>query len=185
MNKPLALLTMGFAISLLLIVAVSGSTTVEQSFFLCNLGNWNQAHTPGEVQINVCTGADGNRQGNVQFEIRTNGASTASGGCNPGPCSNPTAYGIEDDSYIILRFSPASISGIQVIEPDSNGNTQQVWAPYQNNYQTNCDPTYQFCYTPQGQSYCGNFQSNSCSAVAFRIATTPITINVFFTSPYA
>jgi hypothetical protein len=185
MNRALVLLTMGFALSLMLMAAVSGSTSVNQSFFFCNQGNWYQASGSGDVQINVCTGAYGSQGGNVQFQIKTNGVSVASGGCNPGPCSNPTAYGIEDSSYIILRFSPSSISGMQVMEPDSSGIIQQVWVPYQTSYQTNCDPYYQFCYTPQSQSYCGNFQSNSCSAVAFRIVTTPITINVFFTSPYS
>jgi hypothetical protein len=185
MNRALVLLATAFALSLMLLANVSGSTSVNQSFFFCNQGNWNQASSSGDVQINVCTGANGSQGGNVQYEIRTNGANIASGGCNGGPCSNPTAGGIEDNSYIILRFSPSSISGIQVIEPDSNGNTQQVWVPYQSSYQTNCNPYYQFCYTPQSQSYCGNFQSNGCSAVAFRIVATPITINVFFTSPYS
>ena len=185
MNKPLVLLTMGFALSLMLLATVSGSTSVMQNFFLCNQGNWNQARNSGDVQINVCTGANGSQQGNVQFEIKSNGTSIASGGCNIGPCSNPTVTGIQDDSYIILRFSPSYISGIQVIEPDSSGNVQQVWVPYGYSYQTDCNPYYQFCYTPQSQSYCGNFQSYGCSAVAFRIVATPITINVFFTlSPY-
>jgi hypothetical protein len=168
----------------MLLATVSGSTSVKPlNFFLCNQGNWNQARNSGDVQINVCTGANG--QGNVQFEIKYNGGSIASGGCNIGPCSSPTVGGIEDNSYIILRFSPSYISGIQVIEPDSNGNAQQVWGPYQNSYQANCNPDYQFCYTSQSQSYCGNFQSYGCSAVVFRIAATPITINVFFTlSPY-
>jgi len=185
MNRPLVLLTMGFALSLMLLATVNGSTSVQQSFFLCNQGDWNQARNSGDVQINVCTGANGNQGGNVRFEIKYNGASIASGGCNIGPCSNPTVGGVEDSSYIILRFSPSYISGIQVIEPDSNGNAQQVWVPYQNSYQTNCNPAYQFCYTSQSQSYYGNCQSYSCSAVVFRIAATPITINVFFTpSPY-
>jgi len=185
MNRHLVLLTMGFALSLMLLASVSGSTTVNQSFFLCNQGVWNQATNSGDVQINVCTGANGNQQGNVRFEIKYNGASIASGGCNFGPCSNPTIGGITDNSYVILRFSPASISGIQVIEPDSNGNAQQVWVPYQYSSQPDCNPYYQFCYTPQSQSYCGNFQSNGCSAVVFRITATPVTINVFFTlSPY-
>ena len=172
---------MGFALSLMLLATVSGSTSVMQSFFLCDQGVGNQARNSGDVQINVCPGANGSQPGNVRFEIQSNGASIASGGCNIGPCSNPTAAGIEDNSYIILRFSPSYISGIQVIEPDSNGNIQQVWVPYQYNYQTTCNPYYQFCYTSQSQSYCGNFQSNGCSAVVFRIASTPITINVFFT----
>ena len=185
MNRPLVLLTMGFALSLMLLANVSGSTYVNQNPLLCNQGVWNQASNPGDVQINVCTGANGSQQGNVRFEIKYNGASIAAGGCNLGPCSNPTVGGIKDDSYIILRFSPSSISGIQVIEPDSNGNLQQVWVPYQFSYQASCDPYSEFCYTPQSSSYCGNFQSNSCSAVVFRIAATPITINVFFTlSPY-
>jgi len=185
MNRSLVLLTMGFALSLMLLANVSGSTVVYQNFIFCNQGNWNQASSSGDVQINVCTGSSGSQGGNVRFEIRSNGASVASGGCNLGPCSNPTAGGISDNSYVILRFSPSSISGIQVFEPDSNGNIQQVWVPYQSSYQTNCDPYYQFCYTQQSQSYCGNFQSNSCSALDFRIVSTPITINVFFTSsPY-
>jgi hypothetical protein len=154
----------------MLLATVSGSTSVMQNFLLCNQGNWSQASNSGDVQINVCTTPSGNQGGNVQFEIRTNGATIASGGCNIGPCSNPTVGGIENDSYITLRFSPSYISGIQVIEPDGNGNIQQVWVPYQS-YQTNCNPYYQFCY--------------GYSAVVFRIVATPITINVFFTlSPY-
>ena len=185
MNRPLVLLATGFALSLMLLATVSGSTLVNQNPLLCNQGNWNQASNPGNVQINVCTGANGSQQGNVQFQIRYNGAYVASGGCNIGPCSNPTASGISDDSYIILRFSPSYISGIQIIEPDSNGNLQQLWVPYQSSYLASCDPYSQFCFTPQSQSYCGNFQSDGCSAVVFRIAATPITINVFFTlSPY-
>jgi hypothetical protein len=177
---------MGFALSLMLLASVSGSISVRQNFFYCNQGVWNLATSSGNVQVNVCTGANGSQQGNVRFEIRYNGASVASGGCNIGPCSNPTASGISNDSYIILRFSPSYISGIQVFEPDFNGNLQQVWVPYQSSSQANCNPYYEFCYTPQSQSYCGNFQSPSCSAVVFRIVTTPITINVFFTlSPYS
>jgi hypothetical protein len=168
----------------MLLVNVSGSVSVNQNFFLCDQGASNQARNPGDMQINVCTGSNGNQQGNVVYEIKTNGASVASGGCNFGPCSDPTQGGIADNSYIVLRFSPSSIYGIQVIELDSNGNAQQVWVPYQSSYQANCDPYAQFCFSQQSQNYCGNFQSNSCSAVVFRIVTTPITINVFFTSPY-
>ena len=186
MNRPLTLLTVGFALSLMLLTAVSASTSNMQNFFLCNQGIWNQASNSGNVQINVCTGANGNQGGNVQFLIQYNGATVAAGGCNSGPCSNPTVSGVQDDSYIVLRFSPGYISGIQVIEPDSNGNTQHVWIPYQYSSQINCNSYYQFCYSPQNQVYCGNYQSNSCSAVVFRIATTPITINVYFTnSPYS
>jgi len=185
MNRSLVLLTMAFAMSLMMLATVSGATFVNQNFFLCNQGNWGQATNSGDVQINVCTGASGNQGGNVQYQIIYNGASIASGGCNIGPCSSPTAGGIQDNSYVILRFSPSSISGIQVMEPDSNGNLQQVWVPYQSVSQANCDPFSQFCYTPQSQSYCGNFQSNGCSAVVFRIVATPITINVFFTYPYS
>ena len=185
MSRSLVVLTTGFALSLMLLATVSASTSVNQSFFLCNQGNWDLARNPGEVQINVCTGSNGNQPGSVVYEIKSNGVSVASGGCNGGPCSNPTQGGIADNSYIILRFSPSSISGLQIIEPDSNGNTQQVWVPYQSGYQPNCNPYSQFCFSPQSQNYCGNFQSNSCSAAVFRIAATPITINVFFTlSPY-
>ncbi len=174
---------MGFALSLMIMATVSGSVSVRQNFFLCNQGNWNQASNPGDVQINVCTGANGSQQGNVQYEIKDGNAFVASGGCNPGPCSDPTVGGVADGSYMILRFSPGYISGIQVIEPDSYGNAQQVWVPYQSSSQAGCNPYFQFCYTSQSQSYCGNFQSNSCSGVVFRIAATPITVNVFFTLP--
>jgi hypothetical protein len=150
---------------------------------LCNQGVWNQASAPGDVQINVCTGVSGSQQGNVRYEIKSSGASVASGGCNIGPCSDPTAGGIADNSYIILRFSPGTVSGIQVIEPDSSGSLRQVWVPYQYTSQAYCNPDYQFCYTPTSQSYCGNFQSNSCSAVVFTIVNTPITVNVYFTLP--
>jgi hypothetical protein len=184
MNRPLVLLTVGFALSLMLLGTVSASTNVMQNFFLCNQGEWNQASSSGNVQINVCTGANGSQQGSVVYEIKSDGASVASGGCNFGPCSNPTASGIANNSYIILRFSPSSISGIQVIEPDTSGTLHQAWVPYQYSSQLNCDPDYEFCYTPQSQSYCGNFQSNGCSAVVFRIVATPITINVYFTLPY-
>ena len=184
MNRYLLLLTTGLALSLMLMANVSGATSVNQSFLSCNQGSWNQAANPGDLQINVCTGTNGSGQGSVTYQIRYNGADVASGGCTSGPCSNPTAGGISAGSYIVLRFSPSSISGMQILEPDSSGNLQQVWVTYQYNYQVNCDPNSQFCFTPQSQSYCGNFQSNSCSAVLFRIAATPITINVYFTSPY-
>lgn len=167
----------------MLMATVSGSAYAQQNFFLCNQGVWNQASSPGEMQINVCTGANGGQQGNVLYEIKTNGASVASGGCNFGPCSNPTAGGIADNSYIILRFSPGTIAGLQVMEPDSNGNLQQVWVPYQYGSLASCDPDYQFCFTQQSQSYCGYYQSNDCSALVFTIINTPITINVYFTLP--
>jgi hypothetical protein len=183
MNRSLVLLTTGFALSLMLLATVSGSVSVQQNFFLCDQGVWNQASNSGDVQINVCTGANGSQQGNVVYQIKYGNAFVAGGGCNSGPCSDPTVGGVADDSYIILRFSPSSISGMQVIEPDSSGVAQQVWVPFQYSYQAYCDPYSQFCFTSQSQSYCGNFQSNSCSAVIFRIVTTPITINVFFTSP--
>jgi len=183
MNRPVVLLTMGFALSLMLLATVNASTSVQQNFFLCNQGNWNQASNSGVVQINVCTGAGGSQQGNVRFDIKYNNAIIASGGCNIGPCSNPTMGGVSADSYIILRFSPSTIAGIQVYEPDSNGITQQVWVPYQSVSLSSCDPYYQFCYTSQSQSYCGNYQSNGCSAVIFRVVATPITINVYFTLP--
>ena len=174
MRKALALLTTGVALSLMLLAAVSGSTHVTQNFFLCNQGVWNQASSPGDVQINVCTGANGGQGGgNVQYEIKSNSAIVASGGCNIGPCSNPTVGGIANNSYIILRFSPSSISGIQVIEPDTNGNVQQVWVPYQYSSQLNCNPDYQFCFAPPSEG----------SAVTFTIVDTPITINVFFSLP--
>jgi len=182
MNKSLVMLTVGVALSLMLLATASASS-VYQSFFACNQGVWNQASSSGDVQINVCTGTNWSQQANVVYGIRTNGAVVASGGCNPGPCSNPTVGGVQDNSYIILRFSPGYISGLQVIELDSNGNPQQVWVPYQYGSQSNCNPYFQFCFSQQSQSYCGAYQSSSCSAVAFRIATTPITINVFFTSP--
>jgi len=184
MKGAFAFLATVFALSLMLLATVSGSTSVAQNFFLCNQGNWNQATNSGDVQINVCTGANGSQQGNVYYEVRYNGASVASGGCNFGPCSDPTTGGIANDSYMILRFSPGTISGIQVIEPDMSGNLHQVWVPYQYGSQVNCDPDYQFCFTPSSQSYCGNFQSGDCSAVTFTVITTPITINVFFTLPY-
>jgi hypothetical protein len=184
MHKPIVLLTIVVALSLMLLGTASGSTYVRQNFFLCDQGQWNQASNSGDVQINVCTGAGGSQQGNVHYEIKSNGASVASGGCNYGPCSSPTAGGIADNSYIILRFSPGYFSGLQVIEPDNTGALQQVWVPYQYTSQVYCDPTYQFCFSQQSQSYCANFQSNSCSAVVFRIVTTPVTINVYFTQPY-
>jgi len=181
MNRPLVFLTMSLALSLMLFANVNGSTYVKQGFFLCNQGNWNQASNPGDLQINVCT-ANGN-QGNVVFDVRLNGLSVASGGCNFGPCSDPTAVGVQDDSYLILRFSPSYIYGMQVMEPDSTGSLQQVWVPYQSGYQASCNPYSQFCFTSQSQNNCGNYQSNSCSAVIFRIVTTPITINIFFSQP--
>jgi len=184
MNRSLVLLTMGFALSLMLLATVSGSTSVQQNFFLCNQGVWNQASSPGELQINVCTGTNWtSQQGNVVYQIKVGNEIVAQGGCNPGPCSDPTESGVADGSYIILRFSPSYISGMQVMEPDSQGNIQQVWVPYQSSSQAGCNPYFQFCFTTQSQSYCGDYQSNSCSAVIFRIDTTPITINVFVTLP--
>ena len=184
MNRPLALLTAGFILSLMLLSTVSGSTSIRQNFYLCNHGDWYTATNSGQMQINICS-KDGSGQGSVQYAIRYNGATVASGGCNGGPCSNPTVGGVNANSYLILRFYPSYISGIQVIQPDSKGNAQHVWVPYnQNNYQNtlNCNPDYQFCYT-QSQGDCT--YSQSCSAVIFRIAATPITINVFFSlSPY-
>ena len=166
---------MGFTLSLMLLATVSGSTYVKQNF-LCNQGNWNEATSSGDVQINVCTGANG-QQWNVQYDIKYNGASVASGGCNLGPCSDPTVGGISNNSYITLRFWPGTISGIQVFEPDMNGNIQQVWVPYYYGYPANCNPDNQFCFTSPNQS-------NDASTVTFTIITTPITINIFFTSPY-
>ena len=183
MNRSLVLLTMGFALSLMLLATVSGSTSIQQNFFLCNQGVWNQATNSGDLQINVCTGINGNQRGNVVYQIKYGNTFVAQGGCNPGPCSDPTESGVADGSYIILRFSPSYFSGMQVIEPDSQGNVQQVWVPYQSSSQAGCDPYSQFCFTSQSQSYCGNYQSNSCSAVIFRIAATPLTINVFLTLP--
>lgn len=182
MNRPLVLLTMGFVLSLTLLSTVDGSTSVGENFYLCNEGEWYHARNSGQVQINVCS-KDGSGQGSVQYAIKYNDATVASGGCNGGPCSNPTVGGVNANSYLILRFYPSYISGIQVIELDSKGNVHQVWVPYdQNNYQNslNCNPYYQFCYTPS-QSYCAS--SQSCSTVIFRIAATPITINVFFSLP--
>ena len=181
MNRSFVFLTVGFALSLMVLATVSGSTYVRQDF-LCQ-SNWTQASNAGDVQINICTGANGSHQGNVEYEIGYNGVSVASGGCNFGPCSDPTVGGIANGSSITLHFSPGTISGIQVMEPDTEGNTQQVWVPYQYASQANCDPSNQFCFTPQSQNYCGNFQSNDCSAVTFTIINTPITINVFFTLP--
>ena len=170
---------MGFVLSLMLFSTVSGSTSMQPGF-LCNRGDWRHAGDSGQVQINVCSNANGSVQGSVQYEIKYNYAIIASGGCNGGPCSNPTIGGISDNSYLLLRFYPSYISGIQVMELDSNGNPCTVWIPYdQISYQNplNCNPYYQFCFT-QNQNYCG--YSQSCSAVIFRIASTPITVNVFF-----
>lgn len=183
MNRPLVLLTIGFVLSLMLLSTVSGSTSVEQNFFLCNQGNL--AGSSGQVQINVCN-KYGSSQGSVQYEVKSsNYVSLATGGCNGGPCSNPTVGGVNANSYLILRFYPNYISGIQIFQPDSNGNIQQVWIPYSYSYYgynyygygLNCNPYYQVCYT-QSQNYCN--YSQSCSAVMFRIAATPLTVNVFF-----
>ena len=180
MNRPLVLVTMSFVFSLMLLSTVSGSTYVDQGFFACSMMG-NRAGNSGDVQINLC--GNSYNQGAVQFEIRYNYVTVVSGGCNGGPCSHPTASGISSDSFMILRFYPGYISGIQVIEPDSNGNIQQIWVPYnQNNYQY-CNPYYQFCYT-QSWNYWNYCNSQSCSAVAFRIAATPLTVNVFFNGYY-
>jgi hypothetical protein len=179
MNRSLVLLTMGLALSLTLLSTVNSSAAVADNFYLCNQGDWYHARGSGQVQINICS-KDGSGQGSVQYAIKHNDATIASGGCNGGPCSNPTAGGVSADSYMILRFYPSSIAGIQVIELDSEGNARQVWVPYNQNYyqsNLNCNPYYQYCFT-QTQSYCT--YSQSCSAVIFRIATTPITVNIFF-----
>ena len=181
MNKLFVPIIIGVVLSLMLTATVNASTPV--SFFACNQGVWNQATGSGNLQINICTGSNGSQQGNVVYQIMVNGASVASGGCNIGPCSDPTEGAIQDNSFIILRFSPSYIYGFQVIQLDTNGNPQQTWVAYQNSSQPNCNPYSQFCFSQQSQSYCGTYQSNSCSAVVFRIASTPITINVFFTSP--
>jgi len=175
MNRSLVLITIGFALSLMLLATVNGLTYVRQNFS-CNQGNWDRASNSGDIEINVCTGANA-QAWNVQYDIKYNGGSVASGGCNLGPCSDPTAGGISNNSYITLRFWPGTISGIQVFEPDSNGNVQQVWVPYSYSYQAYCNPDNQFCFTPSSQS-------NDASTVAFTIINTPITINVFFTPPY-
>jgi len=187
MNRSLVLLTMEFVLSLMLISAVSGSTSVAQTnFFTCNQGNWNQASNSGNLQINVCTPYTSYNYGSsqsVQYAVYYNQVSVVSGGCSLGPCSNPTAVGIQNNSYLVLRFYPSYIYGMQIIEPDSKGNAQQVWLQYNGGYpgyQT-CNPYFQFCFA-QNQSYCSGYQG--CSAVVFRIETTPITINVFFNRPY-
>jgi len=181
MNRLLVPLTIGVVLSLMLSATANASTPV--SFFACNQGIWNQATGTGNLQINICTGSNGGQQGNVVYQIMFNGASVASGGCNIGPCSDPTEGAIQDNSFIILRFSPSSLYGLQVIQLDSAGNPQLTWVPYQSSSQANCNPYSQFCFSQQSQSYCGAYQSNSCSVAVFRIASTPITINVFFTSP--
>ena len=175
MKRPLALLTMGFVLSLMLLSTVTGSTSVRQGFYLCNLGDWNRASDAGEVQINVCSNGYGSSQTFVQYAIKYGSLTIAAGGCNGGPCSNPTAVGVNDNAYLVLRFYPSYISGLQVIMSGSNGHAQWVWVPYnQNNYQ-DCNPYYDFCYS--GPSSCGY---QSCSAVVFRIPCTPLTVNVFF-----
>ncbi|HKM50611.1 MAG TPA: hypothetical protein VJZ75_05475 [Candidatus Bathyarchaeia archaeon] len=206
MNRSLVLLTMGFVLSVMLISTVSGSTSVNQtSFFACNGGNWNQASNSGNLQINVCTPVTnynyGGNQPSVQFAVYYNQASVASGGCSLGPCSNPTAVGVQNNSYLILRFYPGYSfnggSGAQIIEPDSHGNAQQIWLPFNQNSQNflnfqnyynypnalSCNPYFQFCFA-QSNNYCNNFNSQSCPAMIFRIQATPITINVFFNQPY-
>jgi len=183
MNRPLALLTLGVVLSLTLLSYVNGSISVDQNFNLCSLGN--RAGSPGQVQINVCNNYYyGNGQGPLQYEIKSsNYESYASGGCNGGRCSYPTVVGVSPNSYLILRYSPNYISGLQIIEPDSNGNTQLVWVPYNqiNNYQynLNCNPYYQVCFS-QGWNGWNNCGYGQCSAVIVRIAATPFTVNVFF-----
>jgi hypothetical protein len=184
MNRPLVFLMMGFVFSLMLLSTVSGSTSVNQYFFLCNNFDWTYAHDPGQVQINVCNNGYGygygSNQESVKYEIKYEGTSIVSGGCNGGPCSNPTIANVNTNSYLILRFYPSYISGIQVIEPDGYGHAQPIWVPYNQLYYQNglnCNPYYQFCFT-QSQWSCS--YSQSCSAVIFRIAATPITVNVFF-----
>jgi hypothetical protein len=186
MNKLLGTLTLGFLLSLTLISTVNGSTSIEQNFALCNLGNWNRASNPGDVQINICN-AYTTWQASVQYEIKARdfATSVASGGCNGGPCSNPTVGGISPGSYLILRIYPSYISGLQVFEPDHYGHMQQAWFPYsQFSYQNllNCNPYYQVCYSPS--QYCYNSLGTSCSVLIFRIAATPFTANVFFSLPY-
>ncbi len=172
MNRSLVFLTMGFVLSLMLLSTVNGSTSVMQRFQLCNQGVWNTAVSPGQVEINLCSQTGYGQS--VQYIVNQNGQTVAAGGCNGGPCSYPTISGVDDNSYLILHFYPSYISGIQVIEPDSEGNFHQVWAPY--NYQNSfCNPYYQICYSQS--NYCWY---QSCSAVVFRIVATPITVNVFF-----
>jgi hypothetical protein len=179
MNRPIVLLTMGFILSLMLLSTVNGSTAVDQGFFMCALMS-NRAGNSGDVQINLC--GNGYNQGSVEFEIRYNFVTVATGGCNGGPCSHPTASGIGANSFLILRFYPGYISGLQVIEPDSNGNIQHIWVPYNYQSATNCNPYYQFCFTQNWNNW--NYCSSSCSAVIFRIAATPITVNVLFSGYY-
>src|SRR5208282_6600787 len=116
MNRSLVLLTMGFVLSIMLISTVSGSTSVNQtSIFSCNQDKWNQASESGNLQINVCTPVVvgdtkygyGNNEPSVQYAVYYNQATVASGTCSLGPCSNPTAVGVEN-SYLILRFYPGN-----------------------------------------------------------------------------
>ena len=188
MNRSLVLLSMALVVSLMMVVSVNGSTSVKQNFISCNGGEWNRAFNNGDVQINICTNSNGysnsnGGQGTVNYQIRYNGTSVASGGCNLGPCSNPTVVGISPGSYMIMQFYPSYVSAMQVIEPDSSGTIQAVWVPLGSgyNYQNyiNCNPYYQFCYS-QNQNYCS--YSTSCSIMTFRISATPITINVYFST---
>jgi hypothetical protein len=185
MTRSLVLVSMAIVVSLMLVATVNGSTSVKQNFYACNQGEWNRAVNEGDVQINICTTSNGyssGGQGTVQYQIRYDGASVASGGCNIGPCSNPTVVGINPGSYMIMQFYPSYVSSLQVIEPDNSGSIQTVWVPLgQYNYQNylNCNPYFQFCYS-QNQNYCS--YSSSCSLVTFRIAATPITINVYFST---
>ena len=196
MNRSLVILTMGFVLSLMLLSSVSGSTSVNQADILSCNGHWYQATTSGNLQINVCTPVTagdtnysyGNDQ-SVQYSVSYNQASVASGVCgNLGPCSsayNPTVAGVEKNSYLLLRFYPGDIYGMQIIGPDGNGNVQRAWLPYNGGYpgyQTcNPNPDVQFCFA-QNYSYCSN-APQGCSAVVLRIEATPITINVFFNQP--
>jgi hypothetical protein len=180
MNRTLVALTLGFALSLMLLSTVSASTSVDQGFLMCTLMG-NRAGNSGELQINLC--GNGYNQASVQFEIRYNYVTVITGGCNGGPCSHPTAAGISPNSFLILRFYPGYISGIEVIEPDSNGNIQRIWVPYNYQYTLNCNPYYQFCFA-QNWNYWNYCNSQSCSAVVFRIAATPITVNVLFNGYY-
>ena len=189
LNRLLALLTTGILLSLALMVTVNASSPSPLYYNgLCNLGTWYPAAGPGQVQINICNNSWNSNQGSVQYEIRSSDYSQSLffGGCNTGPCSKPTATGINPGSYLILRFTQNYVTGIQIFEPDVNGNIQQAWFPYNqfsyNQYgwggYPNCNPYYQVCYGQSSNSYyCPN---SSCSALIFRIAATPFTINLFY-----
>ena len=205
MSRAIVLLTIGFVLSVMLISTVGASTSVSQTnFFACNQGNWNQASGSGNLQINVCTPYTGynyygSNQPSVQYAVYYNQQSVVSGGCSLGPCSNPTAVGVLYDSYLILRFYPGYSwnGGAQIIEPDSHGNIQQIWLPFNQNSQNylnyqnywnypnalSCNPYFQFCFA-QSNNYCSSYNSQNCPALIFRVQATPITINVFFNQPY-